>query len=179
MLHRRLFQISETDLRRSLSMLGLSASGGAKIFSKHKGAFILQAPAPSNAQARQVLVCSPTTGLALGHLQMPGVPGGSVVLKQIRGDPFQCWGSRPAAGRKFPPNIKERLFCKRPHHPMLKEDNGLCALARPALLLVIHRCRALHNIEEEGGRTVSEVGERYFCKHRYPRRKVRRSLFEV
>ena len=70
---------------------------------------------------------------------------------------------------QFLPNIKERLFCKRPHHPMLKKHNVLCALAQPALFLAAERCRALHNIEEEGGRIVSEVGGRYFCKHRYQR----------
>ena len=93
--------------------------------------------------------------------------GLSTFRKPICGDPFQCWGCRPAAGRKFSPNMKERLFCKPPHHPMLKQDKCLCALARLAKFLPTYRCRALHNIEEEGGRTVSEVGERYFCKHKY------------
>ena len=58
--------------------------------------------------------------------------GLSTFRKQICGDPFQCWGCRPAAGRNFSPNIKERLFCKPPHHPMLKQDKCLCALARLA-----------------------------------------------
>ena len=50
---------------------------------------------------------------------------------------------------------------------MLKRKNGLFAVSRPALPSAAVGRLALHNIEEGGGRTVSEVGERYFCKHRY------------
>ena len=89
------------------------------------------------------------------------------VLKQIRGGSFQCWDGLTAAAQKFLPNIKERLFCKRPHHAVLKTDIALLA---PVGLVVLSTARTdvgLDNIEEGGGRIVSEVGERYFCKHRY------------
>ena len=93
--------------------------------------------------------------------------GCSAVLKQIRGDSFQCWEEWWARVGKFCRNKKERLFCKRPHYPMLKRKNGLFPVPRPALPSAAVGRLALHNIEEGGGRTVSEVGERYFCKHRY------------
>ena len=50
---------------------------------------------------------------------------------------------------------------------MLKRENGLFAPSRLALLPAAFKRFALPNIEEGGGRSVSEVGERYFCKHRY------------
>ena len=59
----------ETDPRRPLSMLGSLVTGGAEISAEQKGAFILQAPAPSNAQEGERPVCSLTTGLALGRTQ--------------------------------------------------------------------------------------------------------------
>ena len=83
-----------------------------------------------------------------------------MVVKQIRGDSFQCLEGWGAAARKVLPNKKERLFCKRPHHPMLTEENGLFPISRPTLLLAAHRCCALHSIEKRGGRMVSEVDER-------------------
>ena len=92
--------------------------------------------------------------------------GAPAVLKQIRGGSFQCWDGLTAAAQKFLPNIKERLFCKRPHHRVLKTDIALLA---PVGLVVLSTARTdvgLDNIEEGGGRSVSEVSERCFCKHR-------------
>ena len=89
-----------------------------------------------------------------------------MVLKEIRGDSSQCWEEWWARVGRFRRNKKERLFCKSPHYPMLKRKNGLFAVSRPAGPSAAVGRLALHNIEESGGRTVSEVGERYFCKHR-------------
>ena len=60
----------ETDPQRLLSMLGSLGGGGAESSSEQKGAFILQAPAPSNGQERQGLVCALATRGALSHAQM-------------------------------------------------------------------------------------------------------------
>ena len=89
-----------------------------------------------------------------------------MVPKQIRGGSCQCWEEWWARVGKFRPNKKERLFCKRPHHAVLEPD---IALLVPVGLVVLSTARTrvgLDNIEEGGGRTVSEVSERCFCKHR-------------
>ena len=87
-------------------------------------------------------------------------------MKQIRGVSFQCWEVWGAAARKVPPNKKERLFCKRPHHLMVKKDKGLCAPSRPVVLSATHRCFVLRN--EVWGAAVRNVPpnkkERLFCK---------------
>ena len=145
MLHRRLVHISETHLRRSLSMLELSASGGAKIFSKPKGAFILQAPAPSNAQARQVLVCSPTTGLALAHQQMPDSPlqaGPWFCADQRR--PLSMLGQSASGGATIFSKPKGAFILQAPAPSNAQERLGLvCFLMTICALSHTHRRFAL------------------------------------
>ena len=76
-------------------------------------------------------------------------------------------GRLGSGGAKISSEPKGGLVCKRPHHPMRKRENGLFSLSRRGLFLALSRLLAPRNIEESGGRIVSEVGERYFCKHRY------------
>ena len=51
---------------------------------------------------------------------------------------------------------------------MLKTDIALPAPVGPVVLSTARTVVGPDNIEEGGGRIVSEVSERSFCKHRYP-----------
>jgi len=107
MLPTRRFRGWERDPRRLLTMLGRLGVDGAEIASEPKGAFMLQAPEPSNVQERERPICSLATGLALGRTQ---TLRSTKTLKRAGAELFQKWVSVSFANTAYLQNDDESLF---------------------------------------------------------------------